>query len=403
MTHALRARGLTAILCGLVIAVFALASSGPAKAHSFNESYVYFDVTDTTLSGRIEVTLNELAKVLYGRADVEAPLTQAEAQENLPALGAYFAEHLRLSDGGQPLDVTFTDLTFFASDAGIFSQLMFDVQGIGQTPVTLQMSYDAIFSDIDPEHRGYALISTNTRNGMEVNESYISLIFAPGDGAQTLYLNDEKSSRVAMAFLEHGVWHIWLGFDHVLFLVTLLVSAVMLISAGRWEPAPSLRESLKRTVTIVTVFTIAHTITLSLATFGIITLPVVLVEAVIALSIAVVALGNLFPRFHAQSWKVVFIFGLFHGFGFANVLEPLGLDPARKALGLVAFNIGVELGQLAIVILLFPVLFALRQLASYRLVALQAGSVALIAVAIFWFAERTLGAFAPASVALAGG
>ena len=98
-----------------------------------------------------------------------------------------------------------------------------------------------------------------------------------------------------------------------------------------------------------------------------------------------------------------YVFGLFHGFGFANVLEPLGLDPTRKAIGLAAFNIGVELGQLAIVFVLFPLLFALRSLPAYRVVAMQAGSVALIAIALFWFFERTYDAFTPINVAALGG
>ncbi|MEM6889253.1 MAG: HupE/UreJ family protein [Pseudomonadota bacterium] len=389
--------------CVLIVTLCSYFFPMSAHAHSFNESYVYFDVTDTSLSGRIEVTLNELAKIAAGSADIDAPLSQAEAEANFSVFADYFAEKLNLSMEGQRFNVVFDGIQFFESDAGIFTQLAFDVDGIDQTPITLEMAYDAIFSDIDPSHRGYALIGSNLRNGMEENGSYISLIFSPGDGAKTLYLNDEKPWQIAMTFLEHGVWHIWLGFDHVLFLVALLIPSVMFVNAGRWEPSEQLRQSLKNTVVIVTVFTLAHTVTLSLATLGIMTMPVVFVEAVIALSIAVVALGNLFPRFHTHSWKVVFIFGLFHGFGFANVLEPLGLDPTRKALGLVTFNIGVELGQLAIVLILFPILFALRQLAAYRLVALQAGSVVLIAIAVYWFTERAYGAFSSDVFALAGG
>ena len=169
-------------------------------------------------------------------------------------------------------------------------------------------------------------------------------------------------------FVIHGVWHIWLGFDHVLFLITLLLTSVMVISAAGQLGAGTvtLKDALRSTLIIVTVFTLAHSITLGLAAFSIITLPVVLVEAIIALSIAFVALGNMFARLHLTSWKVILVFGLFHGLGFANVLAPLGLDPARKAIGLLAFNIGVELGQIAIVLVVFPVLFMLRGLFFYR-------------------------------------
>lgn len=390
----------TSLLWSL-IAVFMLLANA-SHAHKFNESYVYFDVTDTTLSGRVEVTLTNLAQVLAQDGGVSTPITQEAALERSEEVFAYFNERMQLLMEGERLEVSFHSIDFLPTDFDTFAALKFDVLGVETTPTTIQMSYDALFGDVDPTHRGYALIGSNTRNGMGENESFISLVFAPGDGVKDLYLNDEPTGDVFKTFLEHGVWHIWLGFDHVLFLVTLLLSSVMFIQAARWEPSDSLRASLINTVKIVTVFTLAHSVTLTLATFSIVTLPVAFVEAVIALSIAVVAIGNLMPRFHTQSWKIVFIFGLFHGFGFANVLEPLGLDPARKALGLVAFNIGVEIGQLVIVLLVFPVLYAIRTLPAYRLIGLQAGSIALIAIAMFWFFERTAGAIFSAANAAAG-
>lgn len=371
----------------------------PASAHSANQSYIYFDVTETTLSGRIEVTLSDLGQLFSGPA--RAPLTEEETRARQEEIFGYFDEHMQLFFEGKRYDVTFDSITFLPTGFDVFAGLLFTVNGIDVTPTTIEMSYDAIFNDVDPTHRGFGLIGSNTRNGMDENEGYITLIFSPGDGVQTLYLNDEPTNDIIKTFLEHGAWHIWLGFDHVLFLITLLLSSVMVIHGARWEPAERLGASVWTIVKIVTVFTVAHTITLCLATFGIIVLPVVFVEAVIAASIAVVALGNLMPRFHTQSWIIVFVFGLFHGFGFANVLEPLGLDPARKALGLVAFNVGVELGQLVIVLLVFPVFFAIRKMSAYRLVGLQVGSVALIAIALFWFVQRTAGALLPAGDSVA--
>lgn len=384
-------------LAGLVLLAFA----SVAQAHSFNESYVYFDVTEDSLSGRIEVTLDDLTRIQQQSAEIETPLTSEEVEAARDSFTDYFQDRLLLSFEGQPYELEFDDITFFGTKVGRFAQFHFDVLGIDETPTTIEMSYDGLFSDIDPSHRGYALIGSNTRNGMDENEAYISLIFSPGDGLKSLYLNDEPTKDIALTFFEHGVWHIWLGFDHVLFLLTLLLGAVMRIENAQWVPAESVRESLRETVKIVTVFTVAHTITLCLATFEVITLPVTLVEAIIAFSIVVVAVGNLVPRFHASSWKVVFLFGIFHGFGFANVLEPLGLDPARKALGLATFNIGVEVGQLAIVLVLFPIFFALRRLTAYRVIGLQFGSVALIAIATFWFIERTMGAFPGLGIASA--
>lgn len=361
-----------------------------ANAHRVNESYVYFDVTKDSLGGRIEVTLTDLTRIKRGQEKVSESLDQAEVLADMDAFFDYFEKHLQLSFEDTPYQVEFEEITFFDTSVDTFAQLHFGIPGVETTPTTVQMYYDGVFSDIDPEHRGYALIASNARNGMDENEAYISLVFAPGDGTKDLYLNDEPSKDIARAFFERGVWHIWLGFDHILFLVTLLLGAVMRIDNQRWVPSESIRQSLWYMVKIVTLFTIANAIALCLATFEVITLPVPLVEAVIALSIVAVAIGNLVPRYHAQVWIAVVIFGISHGLGFATVLEPLGLDPERKMLGLATFNVGIEIGQLAIVLVLFPIFFALRRLPAYRTVALQFGSVALVAMAVLWFFERTV-------------
>ncbi|WP_170422293.1 HupE/UreJ family protein [Ruegeria arenilitoris] len=383
--------GLAALFLWLGI-FFLTALATPAHAHRVNETYVYFDVTENTLSGRIEVTLTDLTRIQQGLPQVENALTEDEVRATQTAFFDYFKDRLQLSANGQPYQIELDDITFFGSSIDTFAQFHFNVLDVDRTPTTIQISYDGLL-DVDPGHRGFALIGSNSRNGMDENEAYISLVFAPGDGTKDLYLNDEPIKDIARSFFEYGVWHIWLGFDHLLFLVTLLLAAVMRIDNDHWVPSDSIRDSLWQAVKVVTLFTIANTIALSLATFGIITLPVTLVEAVIALSIAAVALGNLFPRFHASVWKLAILFGIFHGFGFANVLEPLGLDASRKATGLATFNIGIEIGQLAVVMVLFPIFFILRRLTAYRVVFLQFGSIALIAVSVLWFLDRTIGWF----------
>ena len=245
------------------------------------------------------------------------------------------------------------------------------------------------FQDQKPGHLGYAIIESNSRTGVADNEAHISLIFEPGDTRQALSLVAPPWHQVFIEFVEHGVWHIWLGFDHVVFLVTLLLPAVMVLTASGWAPAPNFRAAMWNVLKLVTVFTISHSVTLSLAALNILTLPVTLVEWIIAFSIAFVALGNIYPIAHRHTLWVVFVFGLFHGFGFANVLEPLGVNPAAKVVGLAAFNIGVELGQVALVAVLFPLLFAVRKWSGYPFVALRLASVVFILLAGAWLAERS--------------
>ena len=139
---------------------------------------------------------------------------------------------------------------------------------------------------------------------------------------------------------------------------------------------------------VVTAFTVAHSITLSLAALSVISLPSRLVESAIALSVLLAALNNLWPVVGRGRWLVAFGFGLIHGFGFASVLADLGLPQGALALALLGFNLGVEVGQLAIVAAFLPMAYALRRSFFYRRVVLLGGSLLIAAVAAAWFVER---------------
>jgi hypothetical protein len=185
-----------------------------------------------------------------------------------------------------------------------------------------------------------------------------------------------------------GTWHIWIGFDHILFLLALLLPAV-LVRAGRdWTPTPSLRRAGTEVLKVVTAFTLAHSITLSLAVLGFVSLPSRVVESVIAASVVLAALNNLRGTVDRRRWVMAFAFGLVHGFGFASVLADLGLPQGALALALVGFNLGVEIGQLAIVAVFLPIAFALRATAFYRVGVLRFGSLLVALLAAWWFVQR---------------
>jgi hypothetical protein len=139
---------------------------------------------------------------------------------------------------------------------------------------------------------------------------------------------------------------------------------------------------------IVTAFTVAHSITLSLATLGVVELPSRWVEAAIAASVVLAALNNLWPLVQGRRWMVAFGFGLIHGFGFASVLADLGLPRDALLLALVGFNVGVEVGQLAIVALFLPLAYLLRGTWLYRRLVFVGGSMFIAAIALLWLDER---------------
>jgi hypothetical protein len=193
-----------------------------------------------------------------------------------------------------------------------------------------------------------------------------------------------------MGIVKLGVKHIWLGIDHILFLIALILPAAMIRRGRIWEPVTEFRSAIFYVIKVVTLFTIAHTMTLSLAAFRVIDLPSRLVESVIALSIAMAATDILFPIFKKKIAWVVFIFGLFHGFGFASILAHLGVLGEHMVLSLFGFNLGVELGQVAVILVIFPVLYMIRNYAFFPKIILRFGAAVLIVLSAVWFVERAL-------------
>ena len=195
-------------------------------------------------------------------------------------------------------------------------------------------------------------------------------------------------SRIFGQYLGEGIWHIWNGFDHILFLLTLLLPAVLVYRKPRWQSRDDLRPALTDVFKVVTAFTVAHSVTLALAVLDIVNLPSRVVESAIACSVLITALNNLRPVFPASRWLLAFAFGLVHGFGFASVLVDLGLPGNALAVSLLSFNLGVEIGQLAIVALVLPAAILMRRTALYQTWVFGGGSAAAAFIAGVWMAER---------------
>ena len=240
-----------------------------------------------------------------------------------------------------------------------------------------------LFADLDPQHRGLLHLQAQG-----IARSAVLDPQAPRSSSSSAHANRWAQF---VDYVREGVWHIWIGFDHILFLLSLLLPAVLVWrrarAGSRWTAsAPRSGTCFK----IVTAFTVAHSITLTLAALGVVALPSRLVESAIAASVVLAALNNLWPLVQGRRWVVAFGFGLIHGFGFASVLADLGLPSDALLLALVGFNLGVELGQLAIVALFLPLAYACgaRVLPPRGVVG---GSLLIAAIAAFWFVERAFG------------
>jgi hypothetical protein len=185
-----------------------------------------------------------------------------------------------------------------------------------------------------------------------------------------------------------GVSHIWEGYDHLAF-VTLLVLPIVLGGPRRRDgKRPPTRNAIASIAGVITAFTAAHSLTLALATLGVVSVPTRAVESAIAISVLVAAVANVLPNVPRLGAKLAFGFGLVHGLGFATALGDLGARDAGVAASLAGFNVGVELGQLAVVAAALPILFALRDSRVARVAVNYACSAACVGLAAIWLAER---------------
>ena len=182
------------------------------------------------------------------------------------------------------------------------------------------------------------------------------------------------SAASAASFFPLGIEHIATGYDHLLFLLALILCGGTLTSL----------------IKIITAFTLAHSITLGIAALGLVSLPSALVESVIALSIAYVAFENLFPRFAlSRRWTISFAFGLVHGFGFSSILQETGLPRDNLVWALLNFNLGVETGQLVAVLIAVPALLWLKKQAFEQHVIRGLSAIVML-VGVGLFAERLI-------------
>ncbi len=369
-------------LRGALLAALCCLVSMPSLGHKPSDSYLSLAQPQGErggrLSGQWDIALRDLDFAIGLDADGDGRITWGEVRTRQADISAYALARLKIrSDGadcrieaGAPMIDRHTD--------GAYSVLPLQVQCAG-APTQLTLDY-RLFADIDPLHRG--LLRLQAQGGTR------AAVLGPQAATQSFELARPSRWAQFIDYGREGVWHIWIGFDHILFLLSLLLPAVLVWQGKRWRAADTFKSAFVDVLKIVTAFTVAHSITLSLATLGFVALPSRWVEAAIAASVLLAALNNLFPRIHGRRWMVAFGFGLIHGFGFANVLADLGLPAHALALALLGFNLGVEAGQLAIVAVFLPLAFALRRTALYQRGVFAGGSALIAAVSSLWLSER---------------
>jgi HupE / UreJ protein len=340
-----------------------LVASAVAGAHELSRSTARLTIDRTAID--VAFTIGALDFHLGPPVDTDGD-GRASADEVDSAIASIFVvlkERYRVSaDGRAPTGVRL-ERYGLADETRLDLRLRYTFDG----PVGAVSIMSALHEATQADHRH--LVSVTRGDGTReavVDQSSPTATFAEGQGSAFATLR---------RFVRLGLEHIVTGYDHLAFLIVLLVGASRLVDV----------------VNIVTAFTVAHSVTLGLATFGLVTLPARTIEVLIAVSVAWVAAENLLVDRIDRRWRITFLFGLVHGFGFSNVLRDLSLAPGALAMSLFAFNLGVEIGQLAFVAVTFP-LVAISMRAAWRAPVAYASSSVVLCLGVFWLVQRLLGA-----------
>lgn len=217
------------------------------------------------------------------------------------------------------------------------------------------------------------------RTVIQVNQAAGSEFYSFADGGVSFELDGKAGVAGFVTFVVQGVWHILLGVDHLAFLLLLVLPLAF---------TGSVRERCVATLRIVTAFTVAHSITLALSALGHISLPPAPVELIIAASVVLAALLNLFGKSRHIGWPVAYVFGLVHGFGFAGAFGELASGANLHWSDLLAFNVGVEIGQVAFVLVALTTLYWIERFYRHSRILVPAGSVVAGLAGTLWMLER---------------
>lgn len=362
-----------------------------AQAHAPQENYVWLNIEADRMTGRFEVNVKDVNSKLGIDVDAAGATRLEGMAVSADEIEAFLKANFSFSDGDGEITYHFTESDEFEEN-GNFLRYNFETDRLPTSNILTVNNSIWITPEYlkdDRLHRSLLVVEHNVTADKEFGLGNVALVFGPGKLVQEIDMDDPGSVLVWQDFFMQGILHIGIGLDHILFIVVLLLTTVVTINKGVWEPVSGFRSALWKTVKIVTIFTIAHSITLSLAALNLVNISPTIVESIIAASIIAVALNNIFPRFQSHAWVLIFTFGLFHGLGFASVMGDLQFRNILIERILIMFNVGVEVGQFVIVLVVFPILFAIRKKPWYRTVVVNSLSALAIVISVYWVGERT--------------
>ncbi|MCU6708649.1 HupE/UreJ family protein [Paenibacillus sp. J5C_2022] len=351
----------------LLMFVLLLGTSTPVLAHSESLGYSAITVKGNEINYELFLDKRDLLPQFDANKDGEMDNEEVSSQKE--GIATFLRKYLRIAVDSNPLTMELLSIEAVTRDAtrGVVFQLQFTAdEAIEQ----FDMHYNLVYEDA-PFHKSILSVQAGEFLYQDILENHRKDIQVTMPLSQIDASAQAGTGSVLWKYFVIGIEHILIGYDHLLFLLALVLIA------------PRFKDALK----IVTAFTIAHSITLFLVASGRIHVIPSWVEALIALSICYVAVENLFV--HKAKWRWIWttVFGLIHGMGFAGALADIGLPEHNLIGSLVTFNLGVEAGQIMVLCLLLPSLIWLQRFPWYRKFMLST-SCLIFLVALYWLIER---------------
>jgi hydrogenase/urease accessory protein HupE len=385
----LRIQNNTSLFSVVATIVLTLLFNLNAYAHTLSTSYITisFDnrsLKDDGLTVTFELTLFDLYQHIQLDSNQDQNITWGEVLQQKRSLEALLNQEVFFEVKSRNSATTCS----FIIDDLLLNKLTDDTYLIIKTHCSQKVTSESfslrynLFFDTDPTHKAIVTVkNSGTSQAFIINDKNRTIAFSSSHHVHNIWKN-------SLIFFNDGIEHILFGLDHILFLLTLLLPSVLILENKERKPCPNFKTALIEVLKIVTVFTCAHTITLLLSAFSIITPSPRIIEPIIATSIIAGSAACIFTSLFSKRLLIAFLFGLFHGFGFASgVFEHLSVTFAT-AIKVFLFNAGVEAGQILFIFALFPLLYILRVTRYYRDYILPFGCLVISGIALYWVIER---------------
>lgn len=373
----------------LIFGSLLLLTTATAHAHKASDSYMQLTADGDDVRVDWRVGLRDLDALMDLDHNHDGKLSWGEVSDRQAVIAEALQGALTLTDGaGNACLLQLSDFGFAAYGDGGYVGLQWRVQcAHGQ----VRDIKSVLFQQIDPSHR--VLLSLGAAPFAlapgELRQIDFSAVPVPLPATQVTMKTQHGAS--ISEFIRGGIWHIFEGTDHILFLLALLLPSVLRWEKGRWRPETTLRSVLLGVGGTATAFTFSHSLSLAAAVYGLLEPPSRIIEPLVALTVIAAAVNNIRRLWALPPAVMAFSFGIIHGFAFADTLTPLHLAAGDLVGALFGFNVGVEIGQLTIIAGFCTLAFPLRQWRGYVPVMLRGGSLLTMLLGGIWLVERVLG------------